>query len=147
MKKCTHCGVENPDGALQCGTCHATLPASSSPAPPEPAFPTGISAEEQAVWRRMTFREFFILLLRLQAVWLLFYAALDLTYLLPWLVRLLETPSYAAGSRGIDSFLWPVLRLVLRVAAAFALIQQAERVASWFVKDWVPSKKSRSAVS
>ena len=107
----------------------------------------GVSAAEQALWQRMTFREFSILMLRLQAVWLLFYAVFDLTYLLPWLAQVLETWSHAAGSRGIDSLFWPVLRTVLRVAAAVALIQQAERVASWFVKDWIPSKEKRSPVS
>jgi len=87
----------------------------------------------------MTFREFFILILRLQALWLLFYAVIDLTYLLPYLARFFAAASHGGGFQGIErSLFWPVLRVVLRVAAALTLIQQAEQVASWFVKDWIP---------
>jgi len=103
----------------------------------------GVSAAEQAVWQRMTFREFFILMLRLQALLLLFRVVIELTYLLPMLTRILGAPSFAVGLQNMSSGLgWLVLRLLLQVAAAVALIQQAERVASWFVRDWIPLRKS-----
>ena len=40
-----------------------------------------ISTEEQRFWERMTFRQFAILIIRVQAVWLLFDAVVEGTYL------------------------------------------------------------------
>ena len=143
MKRCTYCGVENPDEAAECGACHRHLAA-----PYEPARQPGISAAEQRLWQRMTFREFFILMLRLQALLLLFRAVIELTYLLPMLTRILGAPSLAVGLRDMAPGLgWYVLRLLLQLAAAVALIQQAERVASWFVRDWIPRSPPKARIS
>ena len=142
MKKCTHCGVENPDDAAQYGTCHRDLAA-----PYEPGRQPGISAAEQRLWQRMTFREFFILMLRLQALLLLFRVVIELTYLLPMLTRILGAPSFAVGLQNMPGLGWLVLRLLLQVAAAVALIQQAERVASWFVRDWIPRSPPKARIS
>jgi hypothetical protein len=90
MKKCTYCGLENPDEAVMCSTCHTEFVAPSQPSPPLPSDEHVISPEEQRFWERMTFRQFAILIVRLQAVWLLFYAVIDATYL----------PGYFTRARG-----------------------------------------------
>jgi hypothetical protein len=139
MKKCTYCGLENPDEAEMCGTCHTEFVAATQAMQPEPDSEYVISADEQRFWERMTFRQFAIVIVRLQAVWLLFYAVIDATYL----------PSYFARARGAYSPLYTtvfmnsplffaILRILLHVALAIALIQYAERVLSWLVKDSIP---------
>ena len=103
----------------------------------------GVSAAEQALWQRMTFREFFILMLRLQALLLLFRVVIELTYLLPMLTRILGAPSFAVGLQNMSPGLgWLVLRLLLQVAAAVALIS---RPSGWRVgssKTGFPLRKS-----
>jgi hypothetical protein len=101
-----------------------------------------ISTAERTLWQQMSFREFFILMLRLQALWLLFNAAMDLTFLIPYLAHM-----FTAASGLKPDLFWPVMRVILRVAAAFALIQQAGRIATWFVKDWLSGRpaEARSA--
>jgi hypothetical protein len=95
-----------------------------------------ISPEERHFWERMTFRQFAILTVRLQAVWLLFYAVIDLTYLPRYLTRVRGTSSYSPlyTQMSLDTFL-AIVRIILHVAAAVALIQYAERALSWLVKD------------
>jgi hypothetical protein len=91
----------------------------------------------------MTFRQFTILFLRLQAVWLLFYAAIDVTYLPPYFIRLNEVSSYSARSPQLGlGFFLALLRIILHVAAALAVIQYSERVVSWFARDWIPTQPS-----
>ena len=89
----------------------------------------------------MTFRQFAILIVRLQAVWLLFYAVVDVTYLPRYLNLSSSVSSYAALSRaGRLDLLLLILRFLLHVAVAVALIQHAEKVLSWLVKDDIPKQ-------
>jgi hypothetical protein len=81
----------------------------------------------------MTFRQFAILIVRLQAVWFVVYALIEATYL----------PGYFARARVAYSLMnsalfFAILRMILHVAAAIALIAHAERVLSWLVKDSIP---------
>src|SRR5271168_5305684 len=69
MKKCANCGFESPDEALSCPSCSTDAFVATSPE----ALGHIISPEEQRFWERMTFRQFAVFLIRLQAVWLLFY--------------------------------------------------------------------------
>ena|SRR5882672_7365084 len=139
MKKCTYCGVENPDDAQKCGTCHTALVVPSEPTHPEPSGEFVISPEEQGFWARMTFRQFAILMIKLQAVWMLFYALVDATYLSRYFSFSSTVSSYSALSPGARlDLLMLVLRIIMHVAAAVALIQHAERVLSWLVKDSIP---------
>jgi hypothetical protein len=95
-----------------------------------------MSAAEQRFWERMTFRQFTILFLRLQAVWLLWNAVIDITYLPPYFVR----PSpYLRFQLGLTFFL-SLLRVVLNVAAALFVLQYSERIVSWFARDWIPTQ-------
>jgi hypothetical protein len=139
MKKCSYCGFENQDEAVMCATCHTEFVVQTQPSPPEPRSEYVISPEERGFWERMTFRQFAILIVRLQALWLLFYAVLDTTYLPRYFIGLHRASSFAAASPEfrLDLFLL-ILRIIMHVAAAVAIIQYAERVLSWLVKDSIP---------
>jgi hypothetical protein len=137
MIKCTNCGSENPNDAAQCGACHTALIAQSPPTRPEPSSDHLLSLEERRFWERMTFRQFAILMIRLQAVWLMFYALIDVTYLPRYFPRPRGASSYYShlyAQMNLDQFL-AIFRIILHVAAAIALIQFAERVLAWLVKE------------
>lgn len=104
-----------------------------------------MSDEERRFWERMTFRQFAILMVRLQAVWFLFYAVLDVTYLPRYFPRPRGSSSYYSSlyaQMSLDQFL-AIFRIILNAAAAVALIQCAERVLSWLVKDSVLKQTPR----
>src|ERR1041385_3332776 len=143
MKSCTFCGKEYSDEVEVCSLDGRpleriggeTLTETIAPAAESPA---AISARESLFWEQMSFRKFAALMIRLQALWLLFYAVVDATYL-PRYFRSLHYASIhsvAATDVKIDLFL-AVLRILLHVAAALSLIQHAERFLSWLIKDWV----------
>jgi len=145
MKKCTYCGFENPNDAGQCESCHTALVAQSPPTLPKPNAEDLMSDEERRFWERMTFRQFAILMVRLQAVWFLFYAVLDVTYLPRYFPRPRGSSSYYSSlyaQMSLDQFL-AIFRIILNAAAAVALIQYAERVLSWLVKDSVLKQTPR----
>ena len=81
MKKCANCAFESPDEAMSCPSCSTDTFISTSPE----ALGHIISPEEQQFWERMTFRQFAIFLIRLQALWLFFYAVIDASYLTDYL--------------------------------------------------------------
>ena len=87
----------------------------------------------------MTFRQFAILMIRLQALYLLFYAAVDATYLSRYFTFFSTVSAYSALSPAAKlDLLMLLLRIIAHVAAAIFLIQHGERVLSWLVKDCVP---------
>ena len=142
MKKCSYCGFENPDEATQCVTCHTDLVTPASSAMPQPETKPVTPLDEQRFWERMTFRQFAALFLRLQAVWLLWYAALDLIYI----------PGYVGWSYAGGIYLSPgafrlILRIILHVAAAVAVIQYADRILSWLVRDWIRNQPPNTALA
>jgi hypothetical protein len=131
MKKCGDCGVEYPDDATQCVTCHTSLVAPGSSAEQKSY------TEERESFERTTLGEFTILFIRLQAVWLLFDAVVEITYLPPYFTRLNEIFGNFQNLR--ITFLMVILRIVLHVAAALGVIQYADRIAVWLL-DHPPSK-------
>jgi hypothetical protein len=132
MKKCPYCGLENPDEAIQCVTCHTDLVTPTSSAIPQPEARPVTPLDEQRFWERMTFRQFAALFLRLQSIWLLWYAVLDLTYIPAYVGR-----SYSGGIYLSPGAFRLILRIILHVAAAIAVIQYADRILSWLVRDWI----------
>ena len=139
MKHCPYCGKEYPDDVELCATDNNRLvseqPKVTQPAPsPAVLRPDEISPEEQRFWERMTFRQFAILIIRLQAVWLFYYAALESIYILRYAIRLSDASSYSAAAIKQDIF-WVVLGVIIRIAAGVWLIQKGERLLSWLVKD------------
>ena len=77
MKYCTYCGKEYADDVSVCPTDGNPVSVigeaqHSGPSPESQEF----LAAERRFWERMTFRQFGILIVRLQAIWCLFNAAL-----------------------------------------------------------------------
>jgi hypothetical protein len=127
MKKCVNCGFESPDEAISCPSCSTDTFTSPSPE----ALGHIISPEEQCFWERMTFRQFAVFLIRLQALWLLFHAVIDATYLTDYLRPYIRFTPHAYMI---------VVRVALHVALAIICLRYCERIISWFVKDIIPKK-------
>ena len=125
MKKCVNCGFESPDEALSCPSCSTEAFVSSSPE----ALGHIISPEENRFWERMTFRQFAVFIIRLQAFWLIFSGVVYATYLLDYL-----TPYSHFTYR---TFLI-ILRVALHLGVAIGCIRYSDRIVSWFVKDIIP---------
>jgi hypothetical protein len=146
MKKCPYCGTDYPDNLLIC-------PADQQPLQTLGAAPTAsISSpaiarrdpsptEEARFWERMTFRQFAVLFIRIQALWLIFEGILDITNMFSYLPRLRgilfpTTPAYASLR---ETLFFMTLRLVLHIATALICIVYAERILSWLVKNMIPN--------
>ena len=133
MKKCDYCGLENLDAAEQCVTCHTSFAT-----PSEERGDQQVSPEEARFWAHMTFRQFGLLMIRVQSLWLFFNAVVELTYLPTYLSRRLEGSFYSMVPTDLKRDLGlAVLRIGLNVAAGLAAIQYSERLLSWLVRDWV----------
>ena len=66
----------------------------------------------------------------------------DLTYLpryVPWRSAMFAYGSGLSSAAKLDLFLL-ILRIIMNVAAAVALVQHAEKLLSWLVKDSVSKK-------
>jgi hypothetical protein len=125
MKRCANCGFESPDEAISCPSCSTDAFVTSS----TEALGHIISPAEQSFWERMTFRQFAVFLIRLQALWLLFYAVIDASYLTDYLIPYARFTPHACMI---------VIRVVLHVALAIICLRYADRIISWFVKDIIP---------
>jgi hypothetical protein len=131
MKKCVNCGFESNDEALSCPSCSTDTFVSSSPE----ALGHIISPEEHRFWERMTFRQFAVFLIRLQALWLIFEAINYATYL----------TDYLTPSPHFTRYAWMIVfRAVLHLAMAIICIRYADRIVSWFVKDIIPKTPAKS---
>jgi hypothetical protein len=131
MKKCANCGFESPDEAIGCPSCSTDTFVSSSPE----ALGHIISPEEHHFWERMTFRQFAVFLIRLQALWFVFEAINYATYLLDYISPTVHFSRYAYLT---------MLRIALHVALAIYCIRYADRIVSWFVKDIIPKTPTTS---
>lgn len=68
-----------------------------------------ISPQEKQFWERMNFRQFCLLFIRMQAIWLLLNTAIDLTYLPPISTGCISTRYIPIPSliwMPSDSFFW-----------------------------------------
>jgi len=111
---------------MNCLSCSTDTFVSSSPG----ALGHIISLQEQRFWERMTFRQFAVFLIRLQALWLFFYAVVDATYLLEYLA-----PPY----RFTRHAFFILLRVAMHLALGIICIRYADRTISRFVKDIMPN--------
>lgn len=142
MKRCTYCGKEYPDEMSLCPADQNPLRSSNEidatarktvEAPQE-----SITVQEQRFWERMTFRQFAIIFIRIQALWLFFYAFIDATYIPGYFTGLYGLSSWSALSHGDRlRFLLLLFHILLRIAAGVLLIQKAERILSWLVRDYI----------
>jgi hypothetical protein len=128
MKNCTLCGKEHPDDYDYCPDDGTRLRA---PQPAGQGFLSSrdISKAEKAFWQRMTFRQFGLLIVRIQSLWLLFDAAYSLTYFVAYLQRgaRIASVSGISSTFGLDIFM-SAARVILPVAGAIFLITQSELV-------------------
>jgi len=142
MKKCANCGLENPGDAMSCQACGTDTFVSSSP---EASGGHIISPEEHRFWERMTFRQFAVFIIRLQAVWFLFYAVDVATFLPSYLGRLQNMFSRSGSLEARHAFFWALFRVLWHVVGAVICIRYADRIVSRFVKDVIPKQPPNSA--
>ena len=146
MKRCPFCGAEYPDGVDVCVVDHTPLQPIGAAQLGDSALPnekipneksgSTISPQEQRFWNRMTFKDFAALFLRFQALWLFFNALIEITYLSRFFDLSSSVSSYSGLSPAakFDLFM-SILRIIIHVAVGLAIIQHAEKVLSWLVKD------------
>jgi hypothetical protein len=131
MKKCVNCGFESNDEALSCPSCSTDTFVSSSPE----AIGHIISPEEHRFWERMTFRQFAVFLIRIQALYFFVEAINYATYLMDYISPTAHFTRYA--------YLL-MLRIAMHLALAVFCIRYADRIVSWFVKDIIPKTSTKS---
>jgi hypothetical protein len=141
MKHCTYCGKEYPDDVV--GVC----PVDGNPlrgAGEVQALsdgvqqPRAISPTEQRFWQRMTFREFAILIVRLQALWVLFPVVVELTYLPGYFSTLFPARRFDVLPLDMkQTFYLALLRIALRAAVGIGAFLYADRLVSWLAKGLV----------
>lgn len=138
MKQCPFCGGEYSDQIELCPIDQTRLKSvGASQTPPAETMTRTISSEER-FWSRMTFKELAALLLRIQALWLFFNAVIDATYLSRFANLSSPVPSYVGLTpSGRLDLLMLIFRIILNVAVGFAVIQNAENILSWLVKDHI----------
>ena len=74
----------------------------------------------------------------MQALWLLFYVAVELTYLPGYLSTFFPARRFDVLPPELkQTFYLALLRIIFRVAVAVAAFQYADRLLSWLVSGWV----------
>jgi hypothetical protein len=146
MKRCDFCDAENPDHAVLCVKCNTML---ETPRPmwrPRARKAPDMSSAEKRFWERMTFRQFGILMIRIQAVWLLFYGFIYFVYFV-WDLRRIFGSDYnpVTGTSTKIQLFFEFLRIILYIAAAVLLIQRAEQILNWLVRDLIPNEPPDTA--
>jgi hypothetical protein len=138
MKKCTYCGLENPDEAVMCSTCHTEFVALLKHSPSEPSGEHVISPAEQQFWERMSFKEFAVLMVKLQALWVLYPALVEMTYLPGYLSTFFPASRFDVLPPELKhTFYLALLRIALRVVVAVAAFCYAEQLLSLLVRGQV----------
>jgi hypothetical protein len=131
MKKCANCGLDCSNEAINCPACSTDTFVSAT----QQAFGHTISPGEARFWERMTFRQFAVFLIRLQALWFIFDAINYATYL----------TDYLNPSSHFTRYAWMIVfRGVLHLAMAIICIRYADWIVSWFVKDIIPKLPTKS---
>jgi len=135
MKKCANCGLESSNETISCPSCSTDTFVSETPQ----QFGHTISPVEERYWEHMNFRQFAVFLIRLQAVWLLFYAIEYLTYLHSyWIALDRYKPGFPGYTDARHTFFWALFRIALHIGGAFLCIRWADRIVSWLVRDVLP---------
>ena len=140
MKHCTYCGKEYSDEVEVCpidGNPVRRVGEAQTPVPVVQGLKI-ISPQEQRFWERMTFKQFAIVIVRLQAVWLFVDAAAAATSIPRYFIRsgTIAVSSDLSPAMKLELFML-IVRMVLYVAVAMTLIQRSEKILSWLVKDFV----------
>jgi len=134
-----------------CGTCRTEFTAMPAHSALEPSGERLILPEEQRLWERMTFREFAILIVRLQALWILFPVIIELTYLPGYLSTFFPASRFDVLPPELKhTFYLALLRIALRVVVAVAAFCYAEQLLDWLVRRPIakqPPNKSLQATA
>jgi len=140
MKKCANCGLESSDETISCPSCSTDTFVSETPQ----QFGHTISPAEARFWERMTFRQFAVVLIRVQAIWMIFNGVEFLTYLQSyWTTLGRYSPGVPGYIEARHSFFWALFRLAWHIAGAVVCIRYADRIVSWFVRDIIPKPQTR----
>lgn len=139
MKRCSYCGLENPDEAIQCATCHTDLAAPDSPRS-QPQTKSVALLDEQRFWERITFRQFAVLLIRFQSLFFLAYAIDNATYIPASIAMLHNTVTVASYKYEQSNLFWSWFRVAWHLAAFVALILYADKIARWLIRDTIPNQ-------
>ena len=140
MRKCSYCGLENSDEAQECVTCHtALIPAAISPKVAE------TSAAERLFWDRLTLKDFAILIVKVQALWVLFPVLVDLTYLPGYLSAFFPARRFDFIPQEMkQTFYLAILRIVLRAMVGIGVFVNAEILLNWVARTLI-SRRGRPA--
>jgi multisubunit Na+/H+ antiporter MnhG subunit len=99
--------------------------------------------DQNQLWKKITLKQIFVALIRLQALWLFFNAAVYLTYLPSYLQKLhYSTPYSPAYADAKFALLMELLRILMHVVAAMLIIQYTEPVLNYLLKDAADEEKS-----
>jgi len=90
----------------------------------------------------MTFRQFAVVMIRLQAFWLFLNAAIDLIYL-PRYITFYSTFSRSEWIVSKRELYTLLLRILIDLGAGVLIIQKAEKILSWVVKDLVSEQEAQ----
>jgi hypothetical protein len=139
MKNCLQCGLDHPDDAARCRACGLATFVSSSP---DATGGYNISHTEQLYWEHMTFRQFAVLFIRIEALWFIFHGVSGLTYLVSRLTRSQESDFLPLAVSAFDLYtLLAALRPLLFFAAAAICLKYPERMVSWLTKDLIVTSR------
>jgi hypothetical protein len=135
MKKCPYCGRENADDVPKCPECGTTFDfPRASDSHPVPA--------EQGFWDRLTLKELALLLVKLQALWVLFPAITELTYLAGYSNTFFPSRRFDFLPFELkQTFHLALLRIALRVAAGIGVFVYAEQLLNWLAKGLIADRK------
>jgi hypothetical protein len=132
VKNCLSCGAENADDTAHCTTCGTGTFVGS---PYETAGGHTILPAEKSFWDHMDFHQCAVVIIRVEALWLLFNALLLATHLPPYFDVVGGSLSVVPGlefSMSLD-----VLRIVLSVAVAIVCFKYSARIVRWFFHDLI----------
>jgi hypothetical protein len=103
-----------------------------------------MSVEEELFWKRATFRDFGVIIIRLIGLCILFTAIIDLTYLPAFFSSFFgRVPWDMMPEEMKRSFNWTVIRIVLRVMAAFFAFTCAHRILGWLARSVYSENSSK----
>jgi hypothetical protein len=98
-----------------------------------------MSPGEERFWEKMNFRQFAVLTVRLQAIWMVFDGVLSATNLQTYFSRMHDMFSEYGDHSGMKHlFFWAIFRVFWHLAGAIICIRYADRIISWLVKDMIP---------
>ena len=121
---------------MSCPACSTDTFVSSSP---EAIGGYIVSPAEQRFWEKMSFRQFAVLFVRLQAIWMVLDGVLSAVTLQTYFSRMHDIFSdFGNHSEAKHAFFWALFRVLWHAAGAIICIRYADRIVSWLIKNLIP---------